>query len=60
MGPKRLENRYITLQHSQISWPKELNRNYSLFYKKSGRIKVHRQELKFKCKYYTYEIDIDI
>ena len=33
MGPKRLENIYITLQHSQISWPKELNRNYGLVYK---------------------------
>ena len=33
MGLKRLENRYITLQHIQISSPKELNRNYGLFYK---------------------------
>ena len=60
MGLKRLGNRYITLQHIQISWPKELNRIYGSLYQKSGIINVHRQELKFKCKYYTYDIDIEM
>ena len=39
MGLKRLENRYITFQHIKISNPKELNRNYGLFYKILAKMK---------------------
>ena len=45
MGPKRLENRYITLQYIQISNPKKLNRNYGLFYKIRAETKHIRRNL---------------
>ena len=59
MGPKRLENRHIKLQHIKNSRSTELHRNYGEF-PKLGRIEERRQELEFKRKYYTYENDIDM
>ena len=59
MGLKRLGNKHIKLQHIKNSSSTELHRNYGEI-SKPGRIEVHRQESEFKCKYHTYENDIDI